>query len=163
MNRLSRWSRRKLGQDADDIVTDDIDETTLHDTTPETENTSDGEATADPAPDPGSLDASLPAPESLAPGSDIKAYLVPGVSAGLRKRALRQLFSADRYAVRDGLDDYDEDYRQRLKPLASEAAQRLRKWAERLDESADEPGEREQASEASAGHGDSADDEDKEA
>ena len=34
----------------------------------------------------------------------------PGVSAPLRKSALRKLFSATGFNIRDGLDDYDDDF-----------------------------------------------------
>lgn len=91
---------------------------------------------------PGSLDHTLPDPDTLPAGSDIKAYLASGVSSGLRKRALRRLFSANHYGIRDGLDDYDDDYRQTLKPLASEVADRLRNWtrqAEDTDDDASQP------------------------
>ncbi|WP_280545820.1 MULTISPECIES: DUF3306 domain-containing protein [unclassified Halomonas] len=83
------------------------------------------------SPAPGSLDYTLPDPDTLPAGSDIKAYLASGVSSGLRKRALRRLFAADHYGIRDGLDDYDDDYRKKLQPLAGEVAERLRSWTRR--------------------------------
>lgn len=136
MSRLNRWSRRKLGEDTADneeIAAPPVEVETPA-PGPDDIETPSAEDTAPPDPEPGSLDHTLPDPDTLPPGSDIKAFMVPGVSAGLRKRALRRLFAADRYGIRDGLNDYDYDYRQRLKPLASEVAQRLRKWAERIDE-----------------------------
>nr|WP_300309497.1 DUF3306 domain-containing protein [Halomonas sp.] len=72
----------------------------------------------------------LPDPDSLPAGSDIRAYLDPGVDKALRKKALRRLFSAERYNVRDGLDDYDEDFREKLKPLSEHVAGRLRQHFE---------------------------------
>ncbi|MGM0534996.1 MAG: DUF3306 domain-containing protein [Pseudomonadota bacterium] len=94
--------------------------------------------------EPGSLDHTLPDPDTLPAGSDIKAYLASGVSRGLRKRALRRLFAGDHYGLRDGLDDYDDDYRQTLQPLAGEVAGRLRHWTRRQpdpDEAPVEAGE----------------------
>ncbi|CAM3422213.1 DUF3306 domain-containing protein [Halomonas lysinitropha] len=103
------------------------------------------------SPVPGSLDHTLPDPDSLPVGSDIKAYLASGVSSGLRKRALRRLFAADHYGIRDGLDDYDDDYRQTLQPLVSEVAERLRNWTRRQLEDDEAPAEpTAEASEASA-------------
>lgn len=134
MSRLERWSRRKRGE--------------TEDTPPSPEASVPGEETRPPAdaspetadgePEPGSLDHTLPDPNTLPPGSDIKAYLVSGVSAGLRKRALRRLFAASHYGVRDGLDDYDDDFREKLKPLAEDVAERLRQWTRREVEGDDE-------------------------
>ncbi|QFU01625.1 hypothetical protein FIU83_08245 [Halomonas sp. THAF5a] len=138
MSRLERWSRRKRGE--------------TEETPPEPEAAVPGEAThaplnaapetADGEPEPGSLDHTLPDPDTLPPGSDIKAYLASGVSAGLRRRALRRLFAASHYGVRDGLDDYDDDFREKLKPLAEDVAERLRQWTRREAEGDDEvPGD----------------------
>lgn len=57
-------------------------------------------------------EASLSPPETLGPDSDFSAYLSKRVSSGLRRAALRRLFSLPGFNVRDGLDDYDEDYTQ---------------------------------------------------
>ncbi|MFC3285273.1 DUF3306 domain-containing protein [Litchfieldella rifensis] len=136
MSRLSRWSRRKLGEDSADneeVAAPPVD-AEMPDPGPDDIETPSAEDTAPPDPEPGSLDHTLPDPDTLPAGSDIKAFMAPGVSAGLRKRALRRLFAAERYGIRDGLNDYDHDYRQCLKPLTSEVAQRLRKWADRFDE-----------------------------
>lgn len=150
MSRLERWSRRKRGDEDDTEVAEasnvdtDIDDTRAADSGDSLETAHhNGEADnvvegAGEPPAPGSLDATLPDPESLAPGSDIKAFLEPGVSSGLRRRALRRLFAGDKYGIRDGLDDYDHDYREILKPLASELAQRMRKWTAPVEESPEE-------------------------
>ncbi|SFU28387.1 DUF3306 domain-containing protein [Halomonas korlensis] len=145
MSRLERWSRRKRGDDDTEEVAEASNVDTVTDDTRaaeagdklesvhqggEADNVVEG---AGESPAPGSLDATLPDPESLAPGSDIKAFLEPGVSSGLRRRALRRLFAGDKYGIRDGLDDYDHDYREILKPLASELAQRMRKWTAPVD------------------------------
>lgn len=124
MSRLSRWSRRKLGVDANEEVLEEP---------PVARHDQVDQASA-PAPEPGSLDATLPDPDTLPSGSDFKAFLQEGVSDALRRRALRRMFSGDHYGIRDGLDDYDDDYRQQLKPLANEMAQRLRQWTHRVEE-----------------------------
>ncbi len=144
MSRFERWSRRKLGNetpdDSDDVtVGEAVEETRVdgHDAPPGASPASQtdalGEEVSSVDPAPGSLDDTLPDPDTLPPGSDIKAFLEPGVSRGLRRRALRRLFSGDNYGIRDGLDDYDDDYREKLKPLASELAQRMRQWTRPVD------------------------------
>lgn len=61
-------------------------------------------------------DQDMPSLESLNEGSDYSGFLSPGVSDGLHRLALRKLFSASKFQVRDGLDDYDTDYNL-LQPL----------------------------------------------
>ncbi len=53
----------------------------------------------------------MPVLESLDETSDYSMFLSTGVSDALRKRALRKLFGFSMFNVRDGLDDYDDDYR----------------------------------------------------
>lgn len=130
MSRLSRWSRRKLGEQADDIERPES-VSPAGETVPEAAGV---ETPTSPPPEPGSLDASLPDPDTLPAGSDFTAFLKQGVSDGLRRRALRRMFSGKHYGIRDGLDDYDDDYRARLKPLTSEVARRLRQWTRQPDE-----------------------------
>ncbi|PXX95338.1 DUF3306 domain-containing protein [Halomonas sp. LBP4] len=146
MNRLSRWSRRKLGEQTEDVELPEPAATTVE-PAPE----SPGADTRPP--EPGSLDDSLPDPDTLPAGSDFTAFMQRGVSDGLRRRALRRMFSGERYGIRDGLDDYDDDYRERLKPLASELAQRLRQWTRQLDESELEPAVADPAGEAEIAEG----------
>ncbi|MBC8259275.1 MAG: DUF3306 domain-containing protein [SAR324 cluster bacterium] len=49
--------------------------------------------------------------EELKPDSDYTQFLSPEVSEKIRKLALRKLFSGAEFNVTDGLDDYDEDFR----------------------------------------------------
>ena len=55
-------------------------------------------------------DEDMPALDSLGEDSDYSGFLSPGVSEGLRRRALRKLFSSAVFNVPDGLDDYDDDF-----------------------------------------------------
>ena len=55
-------------------------------------------------------DADMPPLESLGGTSDLSVFLGDGVSAALRKAALRRVFSAAAFNARDGLNDYDGDY-----------------------------------------------------
>ncbi len=56
------------------------------------------------------VDADMPPIESLTSSSDISGFLSKGVSAALRKAALRHVFRQSSYNVRDGLNDYDGDF-----------------------------------------------------
>ena len=55
-------------------------------------------------------DADMPDIDSLAEDSDFTGFMSPGVSDELRNLALRKLFHAPVFNIRDGLDEYDEDY-----------------------------------------------------
>ena len=55
-------------------------------------------------------DEDMPPIDSLDENSDYSGFLSPGVSERLRRRALRKLFMSAVFNVRDGLDDYDEDF-----------------------------------------------------
>lgn len=128
MSRLDRWSRRKLGEDVESAP--ERDPVEAHHEEPAAPGSLDPSL---PDPDeepaaPGSLDPSLPDPEALSAGADFSAYLKQGVSQQLRRRALRRLWSTGDYGIRDGLDDYDENYREILKPLSRDIAERLRRW-----------------------------------
>ena len=56
-------------------------------------------------------DAHMPPLDSLTENSDFSGFLSPGVSEELRKLAVRKLFRSAIFNDRDGLDDYDEDFR----------------------------------------------------
>ncbi len=53
----------------------------------------------------------MPPVESLDEHSDYRGFLSPKVSEDLRRLALRKLFHLPMFNIRDGLDDYDEDFR----------------------------------------------------
>jgi hypothetical protein len=113
---VSRWSRRKaeVAEHAEQEILDTI-----------SDNQSSGELVAhlDPDPakdDPGQTETSqekvltdedMPAIDSLTEESDFSMFMSPGVSETLRKLALRKLFSGASFNIRDGLDDYDDDFR----------------------------------------------------
>lgn len=108
-SRLARWSRRKAAQQReshsekagadDDRIVDDSAEAQADGEPPE----------AAPSP-PALTDADMPPLSSLTSESDFSGFLSPGVSEELRKLALRKLFSLPSFQVRDGLDDYDDDF-----------------------------------------------------
>ncbi len=55
-------------------------------------------------------DADMPPIESLDENSDYSPFLSPKVSQKLRSVALRKLFHMAGFNIRDGLDDYDDDF-----------------------------------------------------
>jgi hypothetical protein len=95
-------------------------------------------------------DQDMPSLESLNEESDYSGFLSPGVSDGLQRLALRKLFGAAKFQVRDGLDDYDTDYNL-LQPLRrvlagvtqDELTQQLQRVNEKLtvsvEDAADQP------------------------
>ena len=103
-NPLQRWSRRKLAarqKDASAVSKEDPSSPAA-------------EASEAPAQAPGSKlsDADMPPLESLGEESDYSGFFSPEVSEELRRLALRKLFHLPAFNVRDGLDDYDEDFTQ---------------------------------------------------
>jgi hypothetical protein len=64
-------------------------------------------------------DADMPPLETIDKGGGVSAFLSPGVSEDLRRRALARLFQAPRFNLRDGLDDYDDDFTKLDAPLAA--------------------------------------------
>ena len=73
----------------------------------------------------------LPPPETLSADSDFTAYLGKRVAREVRRAALRQLFSSPKFNVRDGLDDYDEDYTN-FQSLGDTVTAHMRHHVERL-------------------------------
>ena len=80
-------------------------------------------------------DRDMPPVESLKAGDDVSGFFSPKVSAALRKRALRAIFRQGRFNLRDGLDDYDEDYT--VFPPLTEATAELRKLLSDRQKAAD--------------------------
>ena len=87
---IRRWSERKLeaAQPAAD--------------------TADHNAEQPPPEPPG--DEDMPPLDSLTTDSDYRPFLSPRVSVYLQQQALRKLFGVPSFNVRDGLDDYDDDF-----------------------------------------------------
>jgi hypothetical protein len=102
---LSRWSRRKL--EADQLAPA-VEESVQLDT--EAGLTTVDQAAADAETKPVLTDADMPDIESLDEDSDFSGFMSAGVSDKLRNLALRKLFKAPVFNIRDGLDEYDEDY-----------------------------------------------------
>jgi hypothetical protein len=105
---LSRWSRRKLEarqesgretQPADELPPGSPDET-------QQALDKDGGETEKPV----LTDADMPDIDTLDENSDYSMFMSSGVSDKLRNMALRKLFGAPAFNIRDGLDEYDDDF-----------------------------------------------------
>jgi hypothetical protein len=101
---LARWSRRKLEADKD-----------IADSLPAGEQAAADNAAGLPAEQADAqvkplTDADMPDLATLTEESDFSAFMSSGVSDELRNLALRKLFHAPVFNIRDGFDDYDEDY-----------------------------------------------------
>ncbi len=93
---FERWSRRKLAESDDAVEAIDLSD---YDTT-------------SPAPiEELEPELDLPSVEILDENSDISGFLSPKVSGDLRRLALNKLFHLPKFNITDGLDDYDENYR----------------------------------------------------
>jgi hypothetical protein len=117
-SRLSRWSRRKQQTQAEtlqeDLATDLLlqsDSALLSESTASDETNSIQTAPDQPEPEqPALTDADMPAIDTLNSESDFSMFMSSGVTDKLRNLALKQLFKAPHFNIRDGLDEYDEDY-----------------------------------------------------
>ncbi len=98
---LSRWSRRKVeAQQVEEALQEEV------------KPALDAE-TAFPAEieePPVLTDADMPDLDTLDENSDYSGFMSKGVSEELRNLALRKLFRSSVFNIRDGLDEYDEDY-----------------------------------------------------
>jgi hypothetical protein len=107
---LSRWSRRKAIRARGERVPDEpaapspAVEAVATQPTPQpiaqpiTQDT--------PAPPPPTLDDVA----ALTPDADFSRFVAPGVDDGVKRAALRKLFSDPHFNVMDGLDTYIDDY-----------------------------------------------------
>ncbi len=97
---LSRWSRRKLeAEQALEAETQPVARAEI----------ASGDLPAE-APAPVLTDADMPAIDTLSDESDFSPFMSPGVSDELRNLALRKLFGSPVFNIRDGLDEYDDDF-----------------------------------------------------
>ena len=104
---LSRWSRRK--QEAREAP--EAPAVASEMPTAEAGSMLDAPVTDEISEEPVALtDADMPDIDTLGEDSDFTGFMSPGVSDELRNLALRKLFHAPVFNIRDGLDEYDEDY-----------------------------------------------------
>ena len=100
---LSRWSRRKQEAQLEAVT----EESPAEQVPVEAEAAATAAASEEKPP---LTDADMPPIDSLTEDSDFSPFMSPGVSEELRNLALRKLFHAPVFNIRDGLDEYDDDF-----------------------------------------------------
>ncbi len=115
---LRRWSRRKRGLDEESP--DEMGGTDAPAGDPE------------PEPAPALTDAEMPDLSTIGDESDVSPFFSSGVSDDLRQAALKRLFRGPKFNIRDGLDDYDEDYRN-FEALGDIVTTEMQRQQERLE------------------------------
>ncbi|MEZ8384609.1 DUF3306 domain-containing protein [Vibrio splendidus] len=141
-NFFSRWSQRKLDESTDEPLeveqTLEATELTSSDSSSEVSPADLSSEIEEAAPQSLESEASEtneevhaadvqdPAPEATEDLS-VAQLLVSEASESVKKAALRKLFLSEEFNVRDGLDDYDDDY-SNLKSLSEGVAETLRDW-----------------------------------
>ncbi|MEZ8412956.1 DUF3306 domain-containing protein [Vibrio splendidus] len=136
-NFFSRWSQRKLDESTDEPLEaqQTLEETELTSSDSSSEVSPEMEAAAPQSLESDALetneevnasDVQDPAPEATEDFS-VAQLLVSEASESVKKAALRKLFLSEEFNVRDGLDDYDDDY-SNLKSLSEGVAETLRDW-----------------------------------
>ena len=105
---IARWSRRKAATETPAstvaATVDAANASTVHDdSSPPTVV----KTRAQPEP----TDEQMPPLDALDENSDYSGFMSPKVSEQLRRSALRKLFRSAVFNIRDGLDDYDDDFR----------------------------------------------------
>ena len=111
---LRRWARRKREVARENKAADEARERgasrdlseAAHDGRESTGDASEPAIVEENVP----TDEDMPSLDSLDENSDYSGFLSSGVSEGLRRRALRKLFSSAVFNITDGLDDYDDDF-----------------------------------------------------
>ena len=103
---FSRWSRRKVDARAGKPL--DEPEALKVEVAAEIEEQPLAKAEENEAPV--LTDEDMPDLDTLTHDSDLSMFMSKGVSDKLRNLALRKMFSAPSFTIRDGLDEYDEDY-----------------------------------------------------
>lgn len=123
---LSRWSRRKRAVGTPESLAD-VDARVDENEIPKAPSEDIVETVNE------KTDADMPPVESLDENSDYSQFLSPKVSQTLRSVALRKLFRTAGFNIRDGLDDYDEDFTS-FEPLGNTITADMRYHMEREKE-----------------------------
>ncbi|PTP30493.1 DUF3306 domain-containing protein [Vibrio splendidus] len=145
-NFFSRWSQRKLDESTDERL--EVEQTLEATELTSSDSSSDSSSEVSPADLSSEMEAAAPqslesdaletneevhaaevqdpAPEATEDLS-VAQLLVSEASESVKKAALRKLFLSEEFNVRDGLDDYDDDY-SNLKSLSEGVAETLRDW-----------------------------------
>ncbi len=126
---LNRWSKRKLEQASDRHSA----EQQTHEPDLLCEESSVQALQAEGTNQAVDTDADSSSAEEKTQEASIANLLISEASESVKKAALRKLFLSEEFNVRDGLDDYDDDY-SNLKSLSEGVADTLRDWIKEKSE-----------------------------
>lgn len=141
-NFFSRWSQRKLNKETDEPSEQEPIEASALEVEPAADDSS---VDVGDAPEALSSEAEQDLPNSKVEQEVASAeeqdpekmslanLLVSQVEESAKKAAMRKLFMSEEFNIRDGLDDYDEDY-SNLKALSQGVAETLRDWVKEKPE-----------------------------
>ncbi|MCG9552449.1 DUF3306 domain-containing protein [Vibrio sp. Isolate31] len=141
-NFFSRWSQRKLDESTDKALEAEqpLEETSVTSSESALQIRTSAEELAPDDPASTELTEALEdAADTEGPASEateelsMAQLLVSEASESVKKAALRKLFLSEEFNVRDGLDDYDDDY-SNLKSLSEGVAESLRDWLKEKSE-----------------------------
>ncbi|MEH6651091.1 MAG: DUF3306 domain-containing protein [Motiliproteus sp.] len=144
---LSRWSRLKsqpeLNSEPDTDLetgvradlgleeTHNLEQTSSHPTASDAGLQAFDLAAEQPVAEPEPLtDADMPDIETLDEQSDFSGFFSEKVSEQLRSKALKKLFHLPEFNIRDGLNEYDEDYSKFI-PLGDTVTYQMKQFIER--------------------------------
>eukprot|EP01029_Cantina_marsupialis_P025236 TRINITY_DN66553_c0_g1_i1.p3 TRINITY_DN66553_c0_g1~~TRINITY_DN66553_c0_g1_i1.p3 ORF type:complete len:213 (-),score=51.85 TRINITY_DN66553_c0_g1_i1:404-1042(-) len=150
-NFFSRWSQRKLDESTDKALEAEqpVEETSVSSSELASQTRTSAEELAPNEPTSiNALEESADTKESASETTEelsMAQLLVSEASESVKKAALRKLFLSEEFNVRDGLDDYDDDY-SNLKSLSEGVAESLRDWVKEKAEE-ETPNEQEQVTE----------------
>ncbi len=110
---LGRWARRKrvarAGGDPDAQASEQpADADVLANTAP---SVAEAPLADDDSQPPELTDEDMPAVDTIDENTDMSGFLSPKVSEAVKKAALRKFFHSPLFNIVDGLDDYDDDFR----------------------------------------------------
>ncbi|MAC45273.1 MAG: hypothetical protein CMI12_00260 [Oceanospirillum sp.] len=77
-------------------------------------------------------DEDMPDVATLDGNSDVSGFFSEDVSEKLRKKALKAMFLSPEFNLRDGLEDYDDDF-SIMPSLSEKVAASLRNWVDEKD------------------------------
>ena len=139
---ISRWSKRKLDEKAHELLNTENQPVTDEEVLNTVDEQSHLDSNAVDEVDSNAAIATSEETVSSAPEKpeemSIASLLASEAEQSVKKAALRKLFLSEEFNVRDGLDDYDEDY-SNLKTLSQSVAETLREWVKEKPEEEVDP------------------------
>ncbi len=102
---LSRWARRKR------VARTDGADTAVGESSIEEHEITEAADAGEDSPAPELTDEDMPTLDGIDENTDMSGFFSPKVTQAVKKAALRKFFHSPAFNIVDGLDDYDEDFR----------------------------------------------------